>query len=101
MGQWCNAYGGEYAGPAEVRNLGGLGRAPDQKGDTNWHCDRLKVGRFRMACEHGHIGPIVPLCEKHRAEFFAKCESNDLTFCPRCNQEPPGHKCRIEMYHIS
>jgi hypothetical protein len=96
MTQWCNAYGGEYAGPSEVRNLGGLGRAPDQKGDTNWHCDRPKVGRFRMICDHGHTGPIVPLCEKHRAEFW-----DSITFCPRCNTEPPGHKCQVTMFHVS
>jgi hypothetical protein len=94
---WCNVYGGESSGPSDVRNLGGLGRPPDKKQDTNWFCDTVAVGRFIMVCEHGHKGQIMDLCGKHVERF----SDGKVTFCPRCNVEPPGHKCRIDIRSVS
>lgn len=93
---WCNVFGGENAGPSDVRNLGGLGRAPDQKGDTNWFCDTVSVGRFYMVCEHGHRGQLMDLCAKHADKYRASVE-----FCPRCNTDPPGHRCKVRLHHAS
>lgn len=100
---WCNVYGGENAGPSDVRNMGGLGRPPDQKGDTNWFCDTVSVGRFYMMCEHGHKGQPMDLCAKH-AEKYSKIGKDGLTtvqFCPRCNTDPPGHRCQVRLHHVS
>lgn len=97
VSRFCNAYGGENSGPDAVKNMGGLGRAPDQKGDTNWHCKNPWVGRFRFVCDHGHRGEITELCRAHWREF----DSKDIHFCPRCNMDPPGHACSVTLIHVS
>jgi len=76
--------------------MGGLGRAPDQKGDTNWHCDTVSIGRFYMICAHGHKGQPMDLCAKHAERY-----SGTVEFCPRCNTDPPGHRCKVELRHAS
>jgi hypothetical protein len=94
---WCNVFGGENAGPSDVRHLGGLGRAPDKKGDTNWFCDTVSVGRFYMECAHGHRGQPMDLCAKH----VEKYGNGTVKFCPRCNTDPPGHRCELKIIHAS
>lgn len=88
---WCNVYGGENPGGA--RNLGGLG---ESKVAHQWFCPTPAVGRFRMECPHGHKGQVMPLCAAHYEQY-----KDAVDYCPRCNTEPPGHKCRLKMIGIS
>jgi hypothetical protein len=86
----CNVYGGEQS---TVRMLGGLGRQPT----TRFFCPEESVGRFQMKCPHGHVGQIMPLCDKHYMQY-----RNVVSFCPACNAPGMvGHKCRIALFHIS
>jgi hypothetical protein len=74
--------------------MGGLG---ESKIKHQWYCPKLAIARFRMECEHGHRGQVMPLCGDHYKEY----SGGKVQFCPRCNQEPPGHKCKLEMREVS
>lgn len=91
LSPWCNVYGGEGS---NVKNLGGLGDEPDVK----WYCKNRSSGRFRMECEHGHRGQIMPLCEDHYRQY-----RNSVEWCPRCNIPDTGsdHRCRLTLEHVS
>lgn len=89
--EWCNVYGVESGGATKM--LGGLSKS---RPTTQWYCDRRAIGRFIMECEHGHKGQVMPLCAKHRAQY-----GDSVTFCPRCNAEPPGHKCNLSLIEKS
>ena len=88
---FCNIFGDDINGATKV--LGGLG---NQAPDKQWYCPSRWVGRYRMTCEHGHRGQVMKLCKKHVTEFSGK-----VTFCPRCNAEPPGHKCKLVMEEMN
>lgn len=90
--QRCNVYGAENDGGAE-RLLGGLSSSAPSR---QWYCSNVSEGRFRMECEHGHRGQVMPLCRKHFQQY-----SHSVTFCPRCNMEPPGHKCDLVIRAVS
>lgn len=92
LSRWCNIFGGENDGGAK-RVLGGLG---PQTPARQWYCPTKSIGRYRMQCAHGHQGQIMDLCAKHVKEF-----GKAVTFCPRCNAEPPGHKCGLIMTEVS
>lgn len=87
---FCNIFGDDINGARRV--LGGLG----SKADQQWYCPNRWMGRYRMQCEHGHQGQVMKLCTKHFREFC-----NKVTFCPRCNAEPPGHKCSLTLETVS
>lgn len=89
--EFCNIYGAETGGTAVM--LGGLS---GQKSSQQWYCDNISVARFRMECEHGHRGQIMPLCQKHWKQY-----ANGVQFCPRCNAAPPGHKCNLKLVTVS
>lgn len=90
--QWCNIFGGENDGGAKAV-LGGIG---PQEPSTQWFCGQLSIGRYVMSCYHGHKGQIMHLCGKHLAEFRVA-----VSFCPACNNNPPGHKCSLKMEEVS
>lgn len=90
--QWCNIFGGENDGGAKAV-LGGIG---PQQPDRQWYCPIPAIGRYQMFCEHGHKGQIMHLCGKHFRQFRA-----DVTFCPACNSNPPGHKCSLTLEGLS
>jgi hypothetical protein len=90
--KWCNIFGGENDGGAKAV-LGGIG---PQSPSTQWYCPTRSIGRYVMTCYHGHKGQIMHLCGKHLAEFRTA-----VTFCPACNTNPPGHKCRLKMEELS
>jgi hypothetical protein len=92
MTEWCNPYGVETGGAARL--LGGLSSS---KPFHQWACKTRAIGHFRMTCEHGHKGQMMPLCDMHAKQF----KTRDMTFCPRCNAEPPGHKCKLSLTEIS
>lgn len=91
--QWCNVYGMETGGAARI--LGGL---TDPKGQrvTQWMCQRLSIGRFRMVCFHGHQGQIMPLCSAHWQQY-----KSGVSFCPRCNIPPNDHRCALTLVTVS
>lgn len=96
----CNAYGAENAGGAV--NLGGFDRQPVIH---QWICTDDAVHRFRWRCEHEHMGPIVPLCQRHYDEFTGDADApwpvrRDVRFCPRCNTED-DHKCKVRLVAVS
>lgn len=91
LSRWCNIFGDDN--PKRV--LGGL--ADINRERRGWYCPTRSVGRFRMVCEHGHQGQIMDLCARHVTEFG----HGKVTFCPRCNAEPPGHKCELKMVEVS
>lgn len=89
--EWCNIFGVETGGANKM--LGGLSKS---KPNVQFYCPRRSIGRYYMVCEHGHRGQEMPLCHTHRVEF-----GNSVTFCPRCNAEPPGHKCNLRLVEKS
>jgi hypothetical protein len=92
LSQWCNIFGGENDGGAKAV-LGGIG---PQTPARQWYCPTKAIGRYVMTCEHGHKGQIMHLCGKHKAQF-----GDAVTFCPKCNTNPPGHKCKLIMTEVS
>lgn len=88
---FCNIFGDDVNGAKTV--LGGLST---EHVSQQWYCPNRWEGRYRMECEHGHKGQIMKLCSKHLREFRAK-----VTFCPRCNAEPPGHNCSLTLEAVS
>ncbi len=88
--EWCNIFGAESGGG---RLLGGLSSS---KPKVQWYCPTRAVVHARMTCRHGHHGQMMGVCGKHFREF-----EKAVTFCPRCNQDPPGHKCRLVLESIS
>ena len=90
--QWCNIFGGENDGGAKAV-LGGIG---PQTPDRQWYCPTPSIGRFQMTCAHGHRGQIMHLCQKHFSEF-----RTDVSFCPKCNTNPPGHRCQLALEALS
>lgn len=91
--QWCNVYGVETGGAARI--LGGLVDPTGQK-VTQWYCAKLSIGRYRMECEHGHRGQIMPLCASHVSQYSA-----GVSFCPRCNIPPEDHRCSLTLVPVS
>lgn len=89
---WCNIYGDDINGAKTY--LGGLGNA--NAVDKQWYCPTRSIGRYRMECEHGHKGQVMKLCGKHFRQFRIA-----VTFCPKCNELPPGHKCSLVLKGIS
>lgn len=90
--QRCNIYGGENDGGAK-RVLGGLDeRSPARQ----WYCKEISIGRFRMHCEHGHVGQEMPLCLSHFLQY-----KDAVSFCPRCNIPPSDHRCKLELREVS
>jgi hypothetical protein len=89
--RWCNIFGDSEAGAKRV--LGGLG---SQKPSVQWYCKNPSAGRYRMECEHGHRGQIMEPCVVHLRQF-----RDAVTFCPRCNTDPPGHKCKLLIHEVS
>lgn len=89
---YCDPYGAESGGAKRV--LGGL-----TKGNVfhQWHCDNTTNTRYRMQCEHGHVGQKMWLCDQHARSFKLR----DMTFCPACNRIPPGHKCYLTLVEVS
>lgn len=93
--EFCNIYGAETGGIGKGQMLGGLsdpGTAPSRQ----WYCPTRAVGHYIMKCPHGHKGQMMPLCEKHAAQY-----KKAVSFCPPCNTMPPGHKCQIVLTEIS
>lgn len=92
LGGFCNIFGDDINGAKKM--LGGLSStAPERQ----WYCPMRWEGRYVMECAHGHKGQIMKLCTKHRLEFSAGA----VTFCPPCNANPPGHRCKLEMKMVS
>lgn len=91
--QWCNVFGYETGGAARV--LGGLTDTTGRR-VTQWSCPTLSVGRFRMECEHGHVGQIMPLCMAHWTQY-----KSGVSFCPRCNIPPNDHRCKLKLVPVS
>lgn len=96
----CNAYGAEN--PSGAVNLGGFDTQPVIH---QWICTADAVHRFRWTCEHGHRGPIVPLCQTHYDEFTGDRDApwpvrRDVQFCPRCNTED-DHRCQVRLVTVS
>lgn len=89
--RWCNIFGAETGGREHM--LGGLA---SQKPSRQWYCPTPSIGRYRMVCEHGHKGQVMDLCASHWKQF-----KDSVTFCPKCNAEPPGHKCTLRLEGIS
>jgi hypothetical protein len=85
--EWCNIFGDDINGAKII--LGGISSS---KVTQQWYCPTVSVGRFYMVCEHGHKGQVMKLCQKHHDEFDGK-----VTFCPRCNNTPPGHNCNLRL----
>lgn len=97
---WCNPYGAENTSGAD--NLGGFDPRPVA---VQWHCGARAEHRFRWVCEHGHLGPIVPLCRRHWEEFSADPAvpwpvRRAVRFCPRCNIVS-DHRCRVRLVTVS
>lgn len=92
LSRWCNIYGGENDGGAKAV-LGGIG---PQTPDKQWWCGTRSIGRYTMACPHGHHGQIMDLCMAHLTQYRDK-----VTFCPSCNTNAPGHKCQLIMCEVS
>lgn len=88
---FCNIFGDDINGAKRV--LGGLG---EQAPERQWYCPSRYIGRYRMECEHGHRGQVMKLCGKHLREF-----GRSVTYCPRCNAEPPGHNCNLKLEMMS
>jgi hypothetical protein len=119
----CNPYGAENPGGMPLP-FGGLLQQPVNQISF---CPNDAVHRFRWVCEHGHQGPIVPLCQQHYDEFTGSRDAawnmrRDVRSCPRCaslapecdNPEHramyrgrPGacgckqHKCKVELKAVS
>lgn len=96
----CNAYGAEN--PSGAVNLGGFDSQPVV---VQWPCVNPADHRFRWACEHGHLGPIVPLCQGHWEQFSGDRDQpwtmrRDVQFCPRCNTED-DHRCAVRLVTVS
>lgn len=90
--KFCNIFGGENDGGAKAV-LGGIG---PQTPARQWICKNKSIGRYTMECEHGHKGQIMHLCGSHKKEF-----GDAVTFCPSCNTNAPGHKCKLTMTEVS
>jgi hypothetical protein len=114
----CNPYGSENPGGHAVL-VGGLLQGQNRVAQQ-WHCDRLAVHRFRWECENGCRGPIVPLCERHYAEFSGDEDARDpdgrrrpvpwnmrrdVRVCPRCASLAPSPelqpKVRVRLVTVS
>jgi hypothetical protein len=104
--QWCNAYGAENRGGHPVVFGGFL----DNPVSVTNICRTPAVHRFRWACEHGHLGPIVNLCQQHYYEFTGDPAApwnvrRDVRACPRCAAEAPTpeeqHKCKVRLETVS
>jgi hypothetical protein len=93
MTEWCNPYGVETGGAARL--LGGLSDA--SKVFHQWACKIPSIGHFRMMCEHGHKGQMMPQCANHAKQF----KTRDMQFCPRCNIPPNDHRCQLSLTEIS
>lgn len=102
----CNAYGAENPGGHPVAFGGFL---PNRVAIANI-CTNEAVHRFRWVCEHGHMGPIVELCEQHYGEFTGSRDvpwnvRRDVRACPRCASLAPEpeqqHKCKVELVTVS
>jgi hypothetical protein len=98
--EWCNPYGAESDGitrtarkPSDQRFLGERGH----KVFHQWSCQKRAVGHFRMICEHGHRGQMMPLCADHAGVF----RKRQIEYCPRCNIPPGDHRCKITLTEIS
>lgn len=89
---FCDIFGDDVNGAK--RYMGGLGDA--SKVDRQWYCPNRPGPRVRMECEHGHKGQVMRPCTKHFNEF-----RNKVTYCPRCNVEPPGHNCQLTLNTVS
>ena len=98
----CNAYGAENKG-GTPELFGGLLEGQYTLRQVHY-CPNVAVHRFRWQCEHGHLGPIVNLCEQHWAEFSGRRAyrdpegraqgtgwnvRRDVRACPRCAAEAP------------
>jgi hypothetical protein len=99
MTSWCDAYGAEHG----AVNLGGYDTQPVA---FQWPCGRPAAHRFRWHCFHGHLGPIVALCEEHYCEFSGRREApwnvrRDVQFCPRCQVEISEHRCTVRLVTVS
>ena len=93
LNQYCNIFG-EHTNGAQTY-MGGLGDASQV--DKQWYCPNQYIGRYRMECEHGHVGQMMKLCGQHFRQFRAS-----VTFCPRCNtDENNGHKCKLVLKAVS
>jgi len=88
---FCNIFGDDINGATKM--LGGLS---SQSPERQWYCPMRWESRWRMECEHGHVGQIMKLCPKHLREFQGK-----VSFCPPCNSAPPGHKCNLTLKMVS
>lgn len=89
----CNIFGDADAGA--VRVLGGLNPG---KVTTQWYCPKEAEGRYRMMCQHGHVGQIMYLCVQHLQQF----SGGKVQFCPRCNTQPEnGHRCPVRIHSVS
>ena len=91
MTEWCNPYGVETGGAKRL--LGGLSSAQPFH---QWACKIPAIGHFRMTCEHGHRGQMMPLCANHAKQF----KTRDMQFCPRCNADS-DHRCQLTLTEIS
>jgi hypothetical protein len=78
----CNPYG--HATDAGPRHLLGGVYGPAYEGPTKWACEQPATGRYRMECQYGHRGQVMPLCLPHRIEI-AKRQAG---FCPPCGFPP-------------
>lgn len=93
----CNPYGGENAGPDEVKFFGGL---TEKRPEKFWFCENPAVNRFRMHCPHGHVGQIMTLCLAHYMQW-----RDCIDFCPACHS--PGkelhkhQKCRLRLESVA
>lgn len=105
----CNAYGAENPGGHAVAFGGFL----PNKVTSQTECHAPAEHRFRWVCAHGHMGPIVDLCEFHWAQFSGRPTARfsggegefrqyngqlmtvpwnlrrDVQSCPRCAAEAP------------
>jgi hypothetical protein len=89
---FCDIFGNDINGA--VRVLGGL---DERKPTKQWYCPNHSVGKYRMVCEHGHVGPTMKLCVRHYNEFG----TGEVRFCPRCNIPPNDHKCTVKAERVS
>ena len=55
----CDPFGRESGGPKRL--LGGF-YGPEYEGNHKWGCTRRAEGRYRMICQCGHKGQVMPLC---------------------------------------
>jgi hypothetical protein len=88
----CNPFGAETGGASKY-----MGDKAPKALFHQWYCRERAAIRCRMTCEHGHVGQVMDLCMKHFTQFRFR----DMTYCPTCNREPPGHKCVLSLLEVS